>query len=225
MAKQVVVIAGPAGSGKDTIAQELVKRFHKMVLMVTATTRALRPGERDGVNYHYMTNAKFLEELESGNIPEHYHREITDTYYGTYKPDLDKKIAEGKIVIAVVQIVGARYLKESYNATTLFIMPPAIDAFERRVRERSPISDAEWEERKKFTEEELDTFIRLHRKLQAAMPDEDSEHQAVAREIFKAPPHQLNTTFSSSPMKTIVVPPNKMAELIKQGNHPQGASS
>lgn len=155
MAKQVVVIAGPAGSGKDSVAQKLLAHSTNLTLMVTATTRAMRPGEKDGVNYHFMTNEKFLAEVAAGNIPEHYHRVDTDTYYGTYKPDIESRIHSGKVVIAVVQIVGAQYLKAQYGATTLFIMPPSPDAFERRVRARAPMSDIEWEERRRFTENEV----------------------------------------------------------------------
>ncbi len=153
--KQVVVIAGPAGSGKDTIAKEIVRRFDNVSLMVTATTRLKRPGEMEGINYYFLSKEKFLEELEKGNILEYYHRPETDTYYGTYKLDLDMRLESGKIVIAVIQIVGAKYLKEHYNATTLFIMPPSLDAFERRLRARSPMSESEWAERQKFTEEEV----------------------------------------------------------------------
>ena len=155
MPKRVVVIAGPAGSGKDSVARELVKRFSDVTLMVTATTRAMRPGEQDGVNYHFFSNDRFRKELETGNIPEHYHRVDTDTYYGTYEPDIDAKLASGKIIFAIVQIVGAKYLKETYDATTIFIMPPSLDAFEKRVRARSPMSDVEWQERLKFTQEEV----------------------------------------------------------------------
>ncbi len=153
--KRVVVIAGPAGSGKDTIAHQLLKRFPNTTLMVTATTRAMRPNEQHEVNYHFLSNEQFQQELTAGNIPEHYHRAETDTYYGTYEPDIEKRLASGKVVLAVVQIVGAKYLKEKYNATTIFIMPPSVDAFEKRVRARSPMSDVEWQERLKFTQEEV----------------------------------------------------------------------
>ena len=153
--KRVVVIAGPAGSGKDSIARELVKRFSDVTLMVTATTRGMRPNEKNAVNYHFFSNEQFKKELDAGNIPEHYHRAETDTYYGTYEPDIEEKLNTGKIVLAVVQIVGAKYLKEKYSATTVFIMPPSLDAFEKRVRGRAPMSDIEWQERLKFTQNEV----------------------------------------------------------------------
>lgn len=155
MNKQVVVIAGPAGSGKDSVIKEIVKRYPNAVMATNATTRAPRPSEVDGLHYHFMDNTRFLNEVENGHIPEHYHRAETDTYYGAYKPDLDKRIAEGKIVFFQIQIVGAKYLKEHYSATTIFIMPPTLEAFESRVRGRAPMSDTEWQERKAFTEREV----------------------------------------------------------------------
>ena len=156
MSKQVVVIAGPAGSGKDSIVRGVLERCNNATLMVTATTRAMRPGEADGVNYHFLTNERFKEEMEKGNILEHYHRADTDTYYGTYKPDIDARIASGKVVFAVIQIVGARYLKEHYDATTIFVMPPSLEALERRVRARAPLSDIEWQERLAHTKREIE---------------------------------------------------------------------
>ncbi|MFZ2593177.1 MAG: hypothetical protein WAX38_00185 [Minisyncoccia bacterium] len=154
--KQVVVIAGPAGSGKDTIVRGVMEHIPGATLMVTATTRQKRPGEVDGINYHYLTNAEFLAELDAGNILEHYHRKETDTYYGTYKKDIDARLKTGNIMFAVIQIVGAKYLKEHYDALTLFVMPPSPEAFEHRIRSRAPMTDLEWQERLAHTKREIE---------------------------------------------------------------------
>jgi guanylate kinase len=154
--KQVVSVAGPAGSGKDSIIKGVLARCPNTVFLTNATTRQPRPGEQDGVNYYFMTNEQFLKELAAGNILEHYHRPDTDTYYGTYKPDIEKKIADGKVAFSQIQIVGAKYLKEHYGAVSIFIMPPAPDAFEKRIRSRAPMSDKEWEERLAFTKREIE---------------------------------------------------------------------
>lgn len=157
MKRQVVVIAGPTGSGKDSIIQGVIERYpEKVVRGITATTRALRPGEVDGVDYHFLTNDTFKAEIANSNIPEHYYRAETDTYYGLYKPRLDKLVAEGKIVLFQIQIVGAKWLKEHYDATTIFIMPSSLDAFEKRIRARAPMSDTEWQERAAFTRREME---------------------------------------------------------------------
>lgn len=134
--RQVVVIAGPTGSGKDTIIAELVKRSANCVRLVTATTRTPRPGERSGVDYHFFSKPRFEQELQAGNILEFNYRKKLDTYYGTYKPELDTQIAAGRIVFAQVQIVGARYLKEHYDAVTIFITSPSVQLLLERIRER-----------------------------------------------------------------------------------------
>ena len=153
--KQVVVIAGPTGSGKDALLKELLRRCPNTTRMVTAVTRAPRPGGEDGGDYHLLSNERFEEEIAAGNILEHYYRTETDTYYGTYKPDIESRIQSGKVVLCQVQIVGAKYFKEHYNATTFFIMPPSLDAFEKRIRVRAPMSDVEWQERLKITQQEV----------------------------------------------------------------------
>ena len=155
MSKNVVVIAGPAGSGKDSVIKGILARYPHTAFGITATTRAPRPGEVDGVNYFFFSNERFLDEVAKGNIPEHYHRKDTDTYYGLYKAALDELIAKGKIVLYQIQIVGAKYLKERYDATTIFISPPSMEVLERRIRARSPMSDIEWQERLEFTKREL----------------------------------------------------------------------
>ncbi len=153
--KHVVVIAGPAGSGKDSLIRGIIAKYPNAAFGITATTRAPRPGEVHGVNYFFLSKEEFLKGIESGDIPEHYHRPETDTYYGLYKPYLDQEVAKGHVVLYQIQIVGARYLKEHCDATTIFIMPSSLESLERRIRERAPMSDAEWNERLEFTKREL----------------------------------------------------------------------
>ncbi|MBV9159162.1 MAG: hypothetical protein JO019_01030 [Candidatus Kaiserbacteria bacterium] len=154
--KNVLVIAGPSGSGKNAVMRELMQRYSKFDRLVTITTRMMRPGDVDGVDYHFFTQERFDEEMAAGNIPEHRFVPALNTYYGIYKPELDKKIKAGKIVIAAVDIEGARYLKEAYNATTIFIMPESLEQFKGRLRARNPEwSQKEFDERMRITENEL----------------------------------------------------------------------
>lgn len=154
--KQVIVIAGPSGSGKNAVIGEILKRYENCVRLVTATTRAMRPGEENGVDYHFMSREKFDAELTAGNIPEHRFVPALNTYYGTYLPDLEKRLKEGKIIFAQVDIAGARLLKERYGATTIFIMPESLEQFRARLRMRNPEwSDKEFEARTHITEEEM----------------------------------------------------------------------
>ncbi len=157
--RQVVVIAGPSGSGKNAVIGEILKRYSNGVRLVTATTRSMRAGEADGIDYYFLTQEKFDEELANGNIPEHRFVPALNTYYGTYLPALEKAIADGKVVFAQVDIVGAKLLKERYGAVTIFIMPESIEQFKARLRSRNPEwIDKEFNARMHITEDEM----RLH---------------------------------------------------------------
>ncbi len=154
--KQVVVIAGPSGSGKNAVINEILKTHPSCVRLVTATTRPMRVGEEDGVDYHFFSQEKFDEELAAGNIPEHRFVPQLNTYYGIYLPDLEQRIAEGKIIFAQVDIEGAKLLKERYGATTIFIMPESLEQFRGRLRARNPEWSArEFETRTQITEKEM----------------------------------------------------------------------
>ena len=142
--KYVVVIAGPSGSGKNAVIEGVIARCAKCTCLVTATTRAPRPGEENGVDYHFLSTERFMEALAEGDILEHRFVETLGTHYGVYRPDLEGRIELGEIVLAHLDIIGARYLKANYNATTIFIMPDSFEILEARVRARNPkMTDAE----------------------------------------------------------------------------------
>src|SRR3989344_4519237 len=156
MPKKVVVIAGPSGSGKNAIINELLSRYPHGSRLVTATTRLLRPGERNGIDHHFLSLAEFDKAMSRGLIPEHRFVPELNTYYGIYLPDLDEKIKTHSVIFAQVDIEGARLLKERYNATTIFIMPESVEQFRSRLRARNPEwSDREFETRMEITEREL----------------------------------------------------------------------
>lgn len=156
LGKQVVVIAGPSGSGKNAVIKEVLKLYRAGTLLVTATTRLPRPGEVDGIDYHFFSQDRFDEEMAAGNIPEHRFVPALNTYYGIYLPDLERRMAEGKTVFAQVDIEGAKLLKERYGATTIFIMPESLEQFRGRLRMRNPEwTPKEFEERMKVTEQEM----------------------------------------------------------------------
>lgn len=137
--RQVVVIAGPSGSGESTVTQHIIDRYPDCVQrLVTATTRAPRAGEKNGADYYFFTKDEFAREQKKGHILESTYIKNRDTYYGTYAPDLKEKIASGNIVIVNPDLVGARYYKDHYSAVTVFIVPENVEALERRIRERSP---------------------------------------------------------------------------------------
>lgn len=161
--RNVVVIAGPSGSGKNAVIEELLSRFKHCSLLINATTRAIREGEKDGVDYHFLSEEEFKKRIKSGDILEYRHVPSLGTYYGTYKPDLEARIARGEIVLAHKDIVGARYLKEHYGALTFFLMPESVESLERRIRARNPgMPESELEERMKIMKREVEEEAPLY---------------------------------------------------------------
>lgn len=156
MSKQVVVISGPSGSGKNTIIHALMSRFQNTALLVTATTRQMRPGEQEGVGHYFFSMERFDQEMMQGNILEHRYVPALDTHYGIYKPDIDAKITSGKVIFTDVDIIGARFLKQNFNATTIFIMPESIEQFRGRLKVRNPEwSEKEFDARMHIAEKEI----------------------------------------------------------------------
>ena len=156
-AKQIVVIAGPSGSGKNTLIRELMREHPGTTMLVTATTRTPRSGEADGKDYYFFSQERFDEELLAGNIAgERFVPIFGGIHYGIYLPDLRKRLAAGKVVFAPVDITGAKYLKENYAATTIFLMPESVEAYRRRIRVRNPdMTQVELDLRMKITQEEM----------------------------------------------------------------------
>lgn len=154
--KQVVVIAGPTASGESTFTHELVGGYENFVKLVSATTREPRMNEEDGVDYYFFDKEKFFNEVHTGNIIEHTYVANRDAYYGTYKPDLDEKILKGLTIIANTDPKGAKFYKENYGATTIFLRPKSLEVIEDRLRRRdTTISEEEVQKRLVSAEREI----------------------------------------------------------------------
>jgi guanylate kinase len=154
--KQVLVISGPTGSGESTITKEIIKKYPKFSRLVTATSRAPRNNEKDKIDYYFFSKEVFEDGIENGNIVEFTFIENRGVYYGTYKPDLENKIRKGLNVIVNVDIVGTKYYKENYSATTIFIHPGTIENLRLRLSKRDKnISKTELEKRIKNAEKEI----------------------------------------------------------------------
>jgi guanylate kinase len=136
--KQIAIIAGPSGSGETTFTEELMLAYPHFTRSVSATTRLPRAGEREGEDYYFMTKEKFFEAVQSGQIPEHTFVKNRDAHYGTYLPDLEKRIGSGKTVIVNTDLAGARFFKKQYDATTIFIKPKTMAVLYERLIRRDP---------------------------------------------------------------------------------------
>ena len=121
----IFVISGPAGSGKGTVVAALRQMLPDIGFSVSATTRAPRPGEVDGVNYHYITRERFTELLEHGEILEH--TEYCGNFYGTLKSEAEKVISEGRDIILEIEVEGALQVKRLMPDDTVAVMLIAPD--------------------------------------------------------------------------------------------------
>lgn len=180
---QILVIAGPTGSGESTVTNEIIKQSdNNIVRLVTATTRAPRAHETEGVDYYFFSKQDFLAKKESGDILECTYIENRDTYYGSYRSDLEHKLASGKIVVVNSDIVGTTFYKKHYNATTIFIMPESIAALRARLQKREPdMSDAELARRIKNAEAEIRTERSFY---DFVVENADGRLQEAVRRVF-----------------------------------------
>ena len=130
----MLVVSGPAGSGKGTVNAMLLER-EDFAFSVSATTRAPRPGEIDGVNYHYITREEFLSRIDSGDMLEY--TEYCGNFYGTPLREAEEVMQSGKNLILEIEVEGARNVKAKYpDAVLVLLLPPSYSEQEARLRGR-----------------------------------------------------------------------------------------
>ena len=133
--EHLIVLSGPSGSGKDTVVSQLRRLHPEIQVSVSATTRAMRPGEAEGVNYFYLTKEDFEKKLKQGEILEH--TCYCGNYYGTPKSEVDARIAAGIDVVLIIEVEGGANIRKLYpDAKLVFITPPSFEELERRLRSR-----------------------------------------------------------------------------------------
>ena len=149
----LVVVSGPAGSGKGTVDAHLLKR-DDFVYSVSATTRAPRPGEVDGVHYHFISVEEFKERLERGDMIEY--TQYCGNFYGTPKKEAEEVLASGRNLILEIEVEGAHNVKAKYpEAVLILLLPPSYSVQEQRLRGRGTETEEKILERLAAAREEV----------------------------------------------------------------------
>lgn len=134
--KYLVVVSGPAGTGKDTVVNCLRKKHPEIGISISATTRAPRGTEQEGVDYFYLSTQQFEQWIEQDKLVEY--TNYCGNYYGTPRAQIEDRINQGIYVVLVIEVEGAANIKRQYpGATTIFICPPSMEELENRLRGRA----------------------------------------------------------------------------------------
>jgi len=143
---RVFVITGPSGVGKGTLIRTLLERVPELELSVSATTRRPRPGETQGVAYHFLGDEEFDRRVQAGDFVEH--ASYSGRRYGTLREELERRLARGAPVVLEIEVQGARQVEQTMpGAVRIFIAPPSEEALRERLIGRGTDSAEDVEKR------------------------------------------------------------------------------
>lgn len=170
---KLVVICAPSGTGKSTLLEKLKAEFPRLQWSVSCTTRPIRVGERDGVDYHYIPREKFENLISENDFIEW--AMVHSNYYGTSKHFVDQGLLTGSEMLFDLDVQGADAMKKIYGdqAQVIFIKPPSLDALEKRLKGRGTDSESVIQERLKNARSEI-------------LRAEDYDHLVINDDVEKA---------------------------------------
>jgi guanylate kinase len=170
----VFVVTGPSGAGKGTLIQLVLPRFDDLALAVSATTRERRPGEEDGVHYHFLSHDEFERRVQAGEFLEWV--DYVGNRYGTLQSEIARLQGEGKAPLLELETDGALRVKRRVdNATTIFVKAP-VDELERRLRARATESSGDIDGRLAIAQDQL----QLEEQFDEVVENDDRERAADA---------------------------------------------
>ncbi len=187
----LIVVSGPSGTGKGTICKMLTERRNDVFLSVSATTRAPREGEVDGVHYHFMSEKEFSDNIENGGMLEH--AVFCQNYYGTPKKAVDEMLAQGKNVILEIEVQGAMKVRSKYpEGVYVFVVPPSMEELRKRLVGRATETPEVVEQRLNTAKREFSyipkyNYVLLNDEIEKAVERLesiiDAEHCRIERNI------------------------------------------
>ena len=138
---QLFIVSAPSGTGKTTLVERLVPGVPNLVLSRSFTSRTPRPGECDGVDYNFISRARFEQMIEAGEFLEH--ADVFGNYYGTSATETERVLAAGQDLVLVIDVQGARQVRlRGLDSVGIFVLPPSYPVLAERLRRRSKDSEA-----------------------------------------------------------------------------------
>jgi guanylate kinase len=185
---RVFVITGPSGVGKGTLIRSLRERMPELGLSVSATTRAPRPGEEHGVDYHFLDDPDFERRVDAGEFVEH--ATYSGRRYGTLRAELDRRLRAGEPVVLEIEVQGARQVRETMpEALQVFIAPPSREALRARLVGRGTDDAEQVDARLATAREELQAQGEFaHVVVNDRLEDAVDELTAIVRAALDRPP-------------------------------------
>ena len=150
----LVILSAPSGCGKDTVFKALCKRRNDIVESVSATTRAPRDGEVDGVNYYFKTVGEFEKMIANNGLLEY--AKYNNCYYGAPVDGVQNAVDAGKVCFLIIEVQGAQsIMKMCPDAVSIFLLPPSMEVLEHRLRKRETNSPDDIKNRIDIAESEI----------------------------------------------------------------------
>ncbi len=140
MSGSLYIISAPSGAGKTSLVNKLTQLDSHIVVSISCTTRTIRPGEEDGVNYYFLTPEAFEKKINDGDFLEY--AKVFNNYYGTSKSSVNALLQKGKDVILEIDWQGAQQVRKAMpEATSIFILPPSLQELKHRLSARGTDSE------------------------------------------------------------------------------------
>ena len=155
------IVSAPSGAGKTSLVKALIDACDSIRVSVSHTTRAMRPGEIDGVNYHFVSHQQFGQMRDQGEFLEQ--AQVFDNFYGTSQRALEKTLAEGYDLILEIDWQGAQQVRKLMpQAQSIFILPPTQEALRQRLNNRGQDSEEIIERRMRDAVSEMSHYIEYN---------------------------------------------------------------
>jgi len=169
----LIVISAPSGSGKTSLANRALEEMPKLKFSVSHTTRKPRPGERDQVEYFFVSEKEFEEMIEQDTFLEH--ARVYGNYYGTSRAFVDEQLSVGYNVLLDLDVQGAAQVKKSYpEAILVFVFPPSLEVLKTRLKDRGLDDPSIIDKRLRIAKKEIQyytsyQYVIINRKIEESL--------------------------------------------------------